>query len=217
MSIAVKNPLLVSLILIIAAAAVSWPSSSPLAKTYRWVDKNGQVHYGDQIPPQEVDRAYSVINPQGVTVNSVEEAKTQEQREAEQRLQQERAERERLAHEKAVYDHILLDTYGKVSDLEATRDRHIATLEGQIKVSEHKLGNLNREFEKLSQTAANLERDGKSVPEDLAKDIANLQAQIERENSFIHAQRAQQQEVRGKFAADIQRFKELKAETQTSN
>lgn len=202
---------------IIVLTLLPWPGSPLAAKTYRWVDRDGQIHYSDHIPPQEVDRGYSIINEQGVKVDSVGRVKTEQEAEEERRLQQQREEQERLAREKILYDQILLDTYTRVSDLEETRDRYIASLEGQIKVSEHKLGNLNRELEKLSQNAANLERDGKTVPDDLSKDITSLQAQVERENSFIHTQRMQQQEVREKFAADIQRFKELKLGKQSSN
>ena len=199
-----KKHLIVPLIFVLVSVAAPWSiSSATAANTYRWVDENGHVHYSDQIPPQDVGRAYSVIN--------------KEQLEEEQRLQAKHDEQLRLAKEKAVYDRILLDTYPKVSDLEETRDRYIATLEGLIKVAQHKLGNLNRDLDKLSQSAADLEREGKPVPEDMSKDIANLQAQVEAETSFIAAQHKQQQDVRDKFAADINRFKELKAQQQSKN
>ena len=191
--------------------------SSPIhADTYRWVDEKGQVHYSDQIPPAEVNRAYSVINKEGVTVNSVEKAKTKEQLAEEKRLKEMQAEQERLIRERQIHDRILMDTYGKVSDLEETRDRYVATLEGLIKVAQHKLASLNNELDKLNKAAANLEREGKVMPGDLRQDITNIQSQIDRENKFILGQRDQQQEIREKFAADIKRFQELKAEQQPS-
>ena len=196
-------------ILISTYAALSCLSSSADANTFRWVDENGQVHYGDQLPPKEVNRAYSVINKEGVTVDSVEKAKTKEQLAEEQRIKEQQAEQRN-------YDHILLDTYGKVSDLEETRDRYIAAVEGLIKVSQHKLANLNGDLDKLNKTAANLERDGKTMPDVLRNDMTNIQGQIDRENDFIRSQRSQQNSIREKFAADINRFKELKAQQQSA-
>ena len=184
-------------------------STPTYANTFRWVDENGRVHYSDQLPPKEVDRAYSIINKGGVTIDSVEKAKTKEQLAEEKRLKAQQAERKN-------YDNILLDTYGKVSDLEDTRDRYIAAIEGLIKVSQHKLANLNNELDKLNKAAANLERDGKVMPDQMRQDIVNIQSQIDRENDFILAQRAQQKDLRTKFASDINRFKELKAIQQTS-
>lgn len=188
---------------------LSCPPFMALADTYRWVDKNGQVHYSDQIPPAEIDRAYSVINKEGVTVNRVEKAKTKEQLSEENRLKDQRIEREN-------HDRILLNTYTNVSGLKETRDRYIATIEDLIKVSQHKLVSLNHELDKLNKIAANLERDGKTMPDNMHQDIDNLKNQIEQEHSFILAQRAQQQELRDKFATDIKRFQELKAEQQTA-
>lgn len=196
-------------ILISAHVTLSCLSFPAYANTFRWVDDKGQVHYGDHIPPGVEDQAYSVINKEGVTINSVEKAKTKEQLAEEQRLKKQQAEQRN-------YDHILLDTYGKVSDLEETRDRFIASIEGLIKVSQHKLTNLNKELDKLNKAAANLERDGKVISEVMRKDITNLQAQIDRENDFIRAQRKQQTDIRAKFAADINRFQELKAAQQSA-
>ena len=100
--------------------------------------------------------------------------------------------------------------------MEDTRDRYIASLEGLIKVSQHKLANLNNELDKLNKSAANLERNGKPMPDELRNDIASIQSQIDRENDFIVAQRAQQKEVKEKFASDIKRYKELKSAQQSA-
>jgi len=203
------NNRLLALLCLIAAAPVLAPSAS--AKAYRWVDESGQVHYSDQLPPQEVDHAYSVINSEGVTVDSIDRAKTKEELAAEAQREAQAAEKQRLAKEQEKRDHILLDTYASVGDLEETRDRYLATLEGTIDVAQHKLSNLTRDVTKLRAGAANLERDGRPVPADMSKDIASLQEQIDSENAFIQEQRRQQQEVRDRFAADIARFKELKS------
>jgi len=215
--IAVKRSNIVSLAFVIIVMVVSVASPLSNANAYRWVDAKGQVHYSDYLPPQEVDKAYSIINKEGVTINTIEKAKTREQLAEEQQLQHERAEQEQLAHKRATYDHILLDTYSRVSDLEETRDRYIATLEQAIKVAQRKLTDLNHNLEKVKRSSANLEREGKMVPEDIGKDSANLQSQIERENSFIRAQRSQQTEVNEKFAIDIKNYKELKSAQQKEN
>src|SRR3569833_3461541 len=49
------------------------------AGTYRWMDEQGRVHFCDRMPPESADRAYSVINPHGITVKSIDKAKTPEQ------------------------------------------------------------------------------------------------------------------------------------------
>ena len=202
-----NNRFFVITALIAVQVALSCLPTVSHANTFRWVDDAGHVHYSDQLPPNEVDRAYSIMNKGGVTVDNVEKAKTKEELEEEKRRQEIQAEQQN-------YDHVLLDTYSNVGDLEDTRDRYIASIEGVIKVSQHKLANLNNDLDKLNKIAANLEREGKPIPEETRQDMANIQSQIDRENDFINAQRTQQQEVKKKFEADIKRFLELKSHQQ---
>lgn len=197
-------------ILISTYAVLSCLSSTADAGTYRWVDENGQVHYGDHMPTSDTDRAYSVINKQGVTVDSVGKAKTKEQLAKENRLKEQQAKSKNR-------DRVLLETYSKVSDLEETRDRYIASIEGLIKVSQHKLASLDNQLDKLNKSAANLERSGKPMSPVIRKDITSIQSQIDQENKFILDQRNQQKQIKVKFAGDIKRFKELKAEQQMQN
>jgi hypothetical protein len=200
----VNNRFLTLSILIFAYITSVSFSASVNAGTYRWVDDQGHVHYSDHVPPKDLERGYSVMNKEGVTVDKVTKAKTKKQREKEKRLKNKQEEQQK-------HDRILLDTYTKVGDLEETRDRYIATIEGLIKVAQHKLTGLNNNLEKLNSNAANLERNGKAMPKEMRNDIANIQSQIDLENNFIVSQRNQQEEVRKKFAADIKRFQELKA------
>src|SRR3569832_2997061 len=112
------------------------------AGTYRWMDEQGRVHYSDRMPPESADRAYSVINPHGITVKSIDKTKTPEQLAEEREIQRQREEDQRQARERRLQARILLDTYSTVDDLIDTRDRHIATLVGLFVVSQHKLSNL---------------------------------------------------------------------------
>ena len=199
------------------AIAASLFCSQPQANTYRWTDAQGNVHYGDQIPADDMDRAYSVINQQGIVIQNVEQTKTKEQLQEEKRQQAIRDKEQQAAQARALHDHILLDTYSTEQDIIDTRDRNIAMLDGLINVSQHKLETLDRELQKLTRSAAEMERQGKPASSDLHQDIANTQSQIDGENVFIRNQRLQQAQIREKFAADLIRYRELKAAISAPN
>ena len=55
--------------------------------TYRWVDDQGVVHYGDQVPPQYAQKEHTVLNTQGVEVKRLDAQKTPEQQAADARKQ----------------------------------------------------------------------------------------------------------------------------------
>ena len=59
------------------------------AKVYKWTDEEGNVYYGDSVPPQYAERPKQVLNEHAVTVDELAGKKTAEQ------LEQERIETER--------------------------------------------------------------------------------------------------------------------------
>jgi hypothetical protein len=82
-------------------------------KVFRWTDAEGQVHYGDHIPPQYAEFPKDVLNDHGVTIENLEGKKTAEQ------LEQERIENERRAAQKLQHraDQALLATYLTVEEI----------------------------------------------------------------------------------------------------
>lgn len=76
------------------AAMAGYAAAAEPKKTYRWVDQDGVVHYGDRLPPEHASTDRQVLNEYGVPVSAEDGAKTPEQRAAE------KAERERLEAER---------------------------------------------------------------------------------------------------------------------
>ena len=186
------------------------------SKTYKWVDEHGRVHYGDHVPPQYVDRDRDVLNEQGVRVGSEQGAKTAAERAEEARLAalQEELRAEKLAA--ARRDRVLLETYLSVEEIEMLRDRRLELMESQIKVTEQYLNNLRKRLLMLQQEAVlyrpySDEPDAPEIPENLDVDISRTVASINLYERTLASTRGQQQELRDKFARDINRFQELKA------
>jgi hypothetical protein len=72
-----KMSVLRSLLPLLLLAVASGPAVAQ--KLYKWVDKDGQVHYGDRIPPEYADQDRDVLNKQGLKVGSEEGAETPEE------------------------------------------------------------------------------------------------------------------------------------------
>jgi hypothetical protein len=78
-------------------------------RVYKWVDEDGQIHYGDSIPPEFSDLPKQVLNDHGITVDHLEGRKTPEQLAAEKQARE-------LALQKELQnraDQALLQTYAK--------------------------------------------------------------------------------------------------------
>jgi len=103
---------------ILVVAATSW------ATTYRWVDEQGRVHYGDSIPPQYASQGHSELNGQGRVTKHVGRAPSS----AEARQQRERAAaraeaEEHEARERQRHDNALLATFTSVRDIDLAKQR----------------------------------------------------------------------------------------------
>ena len=181
-------------------------------KLYKWVDENGQIRYGDRIPPQYARKSNETLNQQGITVDRKEAAKTPEQIAAAQRLEEARQAAERVQQEKDRKDRILLDTFTNEDEMVLTRDGKIEAIEAIIRVTNGRTEKLKLRLSELKTRAANIERSGKPVSEKLNAEISETRQQIAQNFSYVKSRNSDQQLIREQFEVDIARFRELQAE-----
>ena len=105
---------------------------------YRWVDENGEVHFGDSIPAEYSEIERQVVNEHGITVDVLHAKKTDEELAEEARL----AELERDMELQRRADQALLATYLSVDEIIMHRDRRVELFQAQARVTELYLKNL---------------------------------------------------------------------------
>lgn len=199
------------LIVLITTLALTLLSTAAQARIVCWTNKDGVKECGDKVPPEYAQTDRQELSKQGLVVDEKERAKTDEELAEEKRQAELQAEQDRIAQEEARRDKILLDTFSNIDDIEMTRDGKIAAIQASISLAEARNQKLQAELEKLVEQAANQERAGKPVPEDLEKDIESLRRQINTNDDFIADKRKEQDLVREASAKDVERFKELKS------
>ena len=195
--------------LLVAVLAASAQAAEK--KLYRWVDKNGQVHYGDSIPPEYAEQDRDVLNRQGVQVGREQGLVT----EAEARAQ---AEAARLAREEAkrkLRDRVLLQTYQSVAELEVLRDRRLELVDAQLTIQEQSLANLRTKRLLLEKQASrykpvNKSADAKPLPQELALDLRRSASDIATQQENLVRRREERENIRLTFEADMKRYQELR-------
>lgn len=180
-----------------------------------WTNKDGVRECGNTVPPEYIQQEVDTLNKRGVTIDVKERAKTKDE------LEQERAAREaeekRLAEEKrrreeqAAYDQMLLATFTSEQDLLEARDRKLAAIDASIEITGITIGTLEQKLTELRKRAAGLERGGSAVPADLKEDMVSIEKQIGEKRKYIEYQQQEKQEMNEKYAADLQRYRELRA------
>jgi len=180
-------------------------------KVFRWTDADGQVHYGDSVPPEYAEFPKDILNDHGVTVDNLEGKKTEEQLAAD-KLENERRVAQELQQRA---DQALLATYLTVEEILMHRDRRVELFQAQSRVTELYLSNLARRLETLREEASRFQpysenSNAPMIGQELADELRKTKDTIERHQRNLKKFQTDEQQIITRFAGDISRFKILK-------
>jgi hypothetical protein len=182
------------------------------AKMYKWVDENGQVHFGDRIPSKYVVKEHDELNELGVKTRHREAAKTPEQKAEERRLEREQKKIELAEKKKKQRDRVLLDTYTTERDLIVARDSRLDAVNSQIRLAETIISDSNKKIDSMEQQVTDIKASNREVPLDLYDRIDNEKQQVAVQTQVMQNHKKRSVEISEQFNGYIERFKVLKAE-----
>ena len=199
---------ILSLVLLCSGAggAAAWAQGPT---TYKWVDDQGVVHYGDSIPPQYAQKESTQLNRQGVAVGHREASKSSSEVAAEV-TEEEQAARQ---HQ---HDTFLLATYTSVKDIEQLRDERLDQIKGQRVAAEQYVASLGERLASLQTRAQNFKpystrADARRMPDDLAEQMVHTLNDIRSQKAALSSSQEEEAKTRDQFQTDIDRYKELRA------
>lgn len=204
--------LLLLIILLFAAATTAHAQSS----VYRWVDDEGEVHYGQSVPPEFKDYGYVRLGPDGTVRERVEPALSPEEIAERRRRRAEEAEREAEQRSEETRDRMLLATYSSEADLKQALEMQIAGINSQRTSTRMALDLIETRFEKLVSRAARRDREGEGVPEQLSESIRETRRELRRLRADLERLDEREAKTRERFMADLQRYRELTGESRDS-
>jgi hypothetical protein len=194
-----------------AVAAGRAGAKNGASKVYRWVDEQGVVHFGDQVPPEYASADKSVLNRHGVTVGSQDGAPSTPEEIAAAKA--EAAAREAREAERR-RDQVLISTYMTVDEIRALRDNRMELIDAQIRVTESYLSSLRRRQAELQTEASGFrpystDPEAPPIEQVLAEELADTLESISLYERTLIDSRKRQGRLRAQFDADIARFEEL--------
>ena len=201
------------ILLLLACAAVAAGGASADSNStkkgvaYRWVDEQGVVHYGDNIPPQYANQQRSVLNGEGVEVGHLDAQQTPEQQAADAR------ERAAVLKQKQ-HDAFLVTTYTSVKDIEALRDARLEQLKGVRAAAEQYVESLRVRLTSLQSDALQFRPysdrpDARRMPDFLAENLVRTVNELNSQSAALAASDQEAATLRAQFQSDIERYREL--------
>ncbi len=209
------NKYMVRLLIIslLASSAFAAPGSkSP--RFFHWVDKDGNMYYGDRVPAEYASNGHNVLNSNGVIIESVDGEKSDAQIAEENRIAaEEQLVREEREAEKRRDKNLLL-TFLSVEEIEALRDQRSVLLSSKVRITEvyldelrDKLGQLEKDAQKYEPYST--DPSARALDSKLASELADTLDSIMLYEENLCRIRDERDVLLDKFDLDIGRFEEL--------
>ena len=197
---------------IVLMAAFSIASAH--ATLYRWVDENGDVHYGDKVPEQYLKKEHEELNAQGTLVKKHDRAMTDEEKAEKKRLKAELERKETERRQQALRDRVLTDTYTTERDLVAAREARLEAIDSQLQLSKDIIESSKVKVKKTEDLIEKLKTAQRTVPDATYAKLEREKAQLSTQQKVQKGHQQKREEVIKQFDSYIERFRELMAEKQ---
>jgi hypothetical protein len=199
------RPLRIARALLAAAAAVL-----PLAawcQLYVCTTPGGRTLTGDAPPPECGNVVIRELNRDGSVKRVIEPPLTPEQKKARELEEKKRHEREMAAQEQMRKDRALLETYASEEEIEASRDRTLASRQALIERA-------NQQLKQFKVDRKHLDDEGefyvkRQMPDKLKRAMADNAAMQQQQLHAIDDIRAEMQRINDRYDSELQRFREL--------
>ncbi len=166
-------------------------------KIIKWVDEKGVTHYGDA-QPTEYNNKNTILNSKGMVIqNHDAKAQTPVNTPAEQ--------------EQKRKDKALLASYTTQEEIDLALERHLQMDEITTQGLQVRKASAQKQLAANKKLADGFVARKKEVPADLTQDIKNNEAEIAHIDTQIQQQKENSEASKKRFAADKQRFIELKS------
>lgn len=192
--------------LLVAAAALcaAMVSVNAEAKLYKWVDKNGQTHYGETIPPEYANRDTKLLEKGRVSErNDGFDVKQQQESKVDPEVA-------RAAKEAKRHDEALLNTYSNEKEIDLSRDRNLLQVEARVNSYTTMLKSAKESLDGLYKERDALTQKNRKIPQSLTEDITEGEALVAKRQKELDTSQKEMDGVKARYAADKQRYRELK-------
>jgi hypothetical protein len=196
---------------VLAAVVAGGAFGQVKPKLYRWVDKDGKVHYDDALPPEAVNQARKEFNAKtGNVAGQVERALTPEERAAEAAAAAQAANAAKVAEEQAHQEEVMMATYSNENDMRRAYGERIGLLKTTLESTDVSIRNVRENLAMMLSQASEAELAGRKVPEERAAAIRELHNEFLRQQQFQINRRGELDALNGEFTRMLTRYRELK-------
>jgi len=191
----------------IVLAALAWSPACAWSQLYVCTTPSGRTLTGD-VPPHECQNVViRELNRDGSVRRVIEPPLTPEQRSARELEDKKRHEREMVAQEQMRKDRALLETYASEDEIEASRDRTLASRQTLIDRANQQLKEFKMDRKRLEDESEFYAK--RQLPDKLKRALDDNTALQAQQAHAIDDIRADMRRINERYDAELRRFREL--------
>ena len=200
--------------LVLATITVGAYASSDVKKLYRWVDKEGKVHFDDTLPPEALDQARDEFNAtSGNKVGSLARALTPEERTKLAADQAAAAVAAAAASEQQHVDTVMLASYETEADLIRSYNERIELLKSSLVSTQVSIKNMRNSLADLLARASETELNHRKVVGKRVAQVAELHTELVKQEAFQIQRRSDYTTLNAELKRMLARYRELRVIT----
>ena len=212
----IRKSLCLAVVLAVLAAGVANAQDKSGPKLYRWVDKQGKVHYNDALPPEAVDQARREFSAKtGTVTGTVDRALTPEERAQQAAALQAAAEAAAKAGEQKRQEEIMMAAYETEADIRRAYGERIALLTLTLESTDISIKSLRENLATMLAQASDAELENRRVTEDRVSTLGELYTEKMKQQAFQVNRRVELEALNAEFARMLNRYRELRGTSAT--
>lgn len=206
-----RSLFLATLFALLAAGVAAAQTKDKGPKLYRWVDKEGKVHFDQALPPEAVNQARREFDTEtGATIGSVDRALTPEEREQQAAAEKAAIEAAAAANEQKRREEIMMASYETEAELRRAYGERITLLEMTIESTDISIKNLRENLATMLAQASDTELENRRVLDARATAIRELHAEQRKQEALQVSRRTNLAALNAEFARMLTRYRELR-------
>jgi chromosome segregation ATPase len=183
-----------------------------MAATYRWIDQNGKVQYGDVMPPSQAGQGHAELDKQGRVIKETKRSRlTAEELQRQQEATSRQALELRKQEEQRRRDMALLATYTNENEILLARNRAIELENLNIRGLQTRLDAAAAKLSLANTQLARSRGTGQTAPASYVQMRNEAQAELAQISEALRQRNQAIEDIQLRFEADTKRFKEMKA------
>jgi len=178
------------------------------ADTYRWKDKEGNVHYGSSVPAEFANQPYQVLNKNGLVIEQVKDTSMSQEARTLKKVEK----RKPLISEemRAIQsDRLLVIQYRSESDIHSALEMELAQMNYDSRLIKKSVESTKTAIRENIKQVADQQRSGLAVKADQQSEIDKLYVRMANEEKRLSDMQIREDKIRLRFASELERYRAL--------